>query len=393
MEEWKEVEGYTSYIVSNTGVIKEKSIDRVMPQTVNGGFWCTNLVSDSGKKALCKVHRLVAIAFVPNPEGSYFVDPIGDRLNTNANNLIWRPKTIKPEKVVKAEEVISYLGVEYMMTEFVNLCKADRNTVRARLKSGWTSVECVVGVRSFQGIGYEDGSIWYPTKDAYNKAMSVKRAADYLKYKEKVEIERKEGIKQRKQNRADYKKWGVGNFVNYPIPGIVGRQQLKVYRVWSGIISRCYSKKNKNYKRYGGRGVYTCAEWLEFQGFAAWYNEQYKGDDWHIDKDILVEGNLVYSPETCTFVPPNINTFFATLPKNKGFLPTLNFDKGGYKASVSDGNYKYNKTFKTQHEGFVFYKKFKEDRAKELAKEFEGVVDQRVTQALLDFTVTLPLES
>lgn len=71
MEEWKEVEDYTSYIISNTGVVKEKSTNREMPQTVNGGFWCTNLVSDYGKKALCKVHRLVAIAFIPNPDKLY----------------------------------------------------------------------------------------------------------------------------------------------------------------------------------------------------------------------------------------------------------------------------------------------------------------------------------
>lgn len=389
MEEWKEVEGYTSYVVSNTGIVKEKGTERVMPQTVNGGFWCTNLISDFGKSALCKVHRLVAIAFIPNPDNLYVVDHKEDRLNNEADNLQWRLKKVKEIKVKPPEPTVNHLGFIITLKEFASICGVPASIVRARLSVGWTTVECKVGKRNYTGTGVSFDGYWFPTEREYKDYQWEKE----LERREQAKIDKAKGIQERIESRLAYRKAGVGNFVNYPIPGIVGRQQLKVYRVWSGIISRCYAPKNQSYSRYGGRGVYTCTEWLEFQGFAAWYNEQYKGEDWHIDKDILVDGNLVYSPETCTFVPPSINTFFATLPKNEGFLPTLNFDKGGYKASVSDGSYKYNKTFKSQYEGFVFYKKFKEDRAKELAKEFAGVVDQRVTQSLLDFTVTLPPES
>lgn len=389
MEEWKEVEDYTSYVVSNTGIVKEKGSERVMPQTVNGGFWCTNLVSDYGKKALCKVHRLVAIAFIPNPEKLYSVEHKEDRLNNDVDNLRWKPKMVKEIKVKEPEPTIEHLNQIYTLKEFSNICGTTLQALKARLNAGWTTVECKVGRRNFTGEGVSYDGYWFPTErecKAYQWEQELKR-------REQAKIDRVTASEKYAADKLAYKKWGVGNFVNYPIPGIIDRKQLKVYRVWSGIISRCYSTKNQNYDRYGGRGVYVCSDWLEFQGFAAWYNEQYKGDDWHIDKDILVEGNLVYSSETCTFVPPSINTFFATLPKNVGFLPTLNFDKGGYKASVSDGNYKYNKTFKTEYEGFVFYKKFKEDRAKELAKEFESEVDPRVIQALIDFTITLPPES
>lgn len=389
MEEWKEVEGYTSYDVSNKGVVRERSNGRIMPQTINGGFWCTNLISDYGKSSLCKVHRLVAIAFIPNRENLYSVEHREDRLLNHVDNLRWKPKMVKEVKVKEPEPTIDHLGTTYTLKEFASLCGIAVNLLRSRLSYGWTTVECKVGRRNFTGEGVSYDGYWFPTEREC-KAYQWKKE---LERREQSKIDKARAVQERIESRLAYRKAGVGNFVNYPIPGIVNRLQLKVYRVWSGIISRCYSPKNQNYDRYGGRGVYVCSEWLEFQGFAAWYNGQYKGEDWHIDKDILVESNLVYSPETCTFVPPSINTFFATLPKNEGFLPTLNFDKGGYKASVSDGNYKYNKTFKSQHEGFIFYKKFKEDRAKELAKEFQSLVDQRITQALLDFTVTLPPES
>ena len=452
MEEWKEVQGFSKYEVSNTGKIREKESSREIPQPLNNNYLCVNMYRDDGVKVLCKVHRIVALAFIPNTDNVHNVDHKGDRLDNSVDNLHWRPKKVKE---VKPEKTLTFLDKAYTYEEFCAEAGCEISTLKERLKASWTIRECYTGIKAprngyedgsywypskmaykeyvankkvytyeefcaeagcetstlkerlkaswtirecYTGIkaprnGYEDGSYWYPSKMAYKEYVANKKVSDSLKRKEQSERERLEGVEQRKQNRLDYRKFGVGNFVNYPIPGIIGRKQLKVYRVWSGILSRCYSPKNQSYSRYGARGVYVCDGWLEFQNFAAWYYEQPKGEDWHIDKDIISEGNLIYSPDTCTFVPPSINTFFATLPKNIGFVPTLTFDKGGYKASISDGEYKYSKTFKTQYEGFIFYKKFKEDRARELAKEFNTTLDARVVEALLNFTVTLPLES
>lgn len=393
MEEWKEVEGYTSYDVSNTGLVRERMKGRIMPQTVNGGFWCTNLYSDHGISTLCKVHRLVAIAFIPNPDNLHNVDHKEDRLNNDVNNLQWRLRKVKIVKEKKQEETIVHLGEVLSMKEFVILCGVARNTVRARLKSGWSSVECALGIKSFTGQGYEDGFNWYPTKDAYDKVMSAKRASEYLKYKEKVEKERQEGIKQRKQNRADYKKWGVGNFVNYPIPGIVDRQQLKVYRVWAGMISRCYSKKNQSYSRYGGRGVYVCKEWHEFQIFAAWYYEQYKEDDWHIDKDILSEGEVCYSPETCVFIPAVLNTLLSSMQENmERDLPMgVNRSKtpNTYSCQYMLEGKKHHKQFKNIYEAALHYKENKESEIKRLTEEYKDRLPEEVYQFFINYTIDI----
>lgn len=32
-----------------------------------------------------------------------------------------------------------------------------------------------------------------------------------------------------------------------------------IYRVWSGIVTRCYNKKDKNFLRYGAKGILACA--------------------------------------------------------------------------------------------------------------------------------------
>lgn len=393
MEEWKEVEGYTSYEVSNTGVVREKSTQREMPQMVNGDFWCTNLISDIGKSALCKVHRLVAIAFIPNPESSYFVDPVGDRLNKNVSNWMWRPKTIKPEKVVKEEEKITYLNTEYTMMGFVNLCGVDRKVVRARIKSGWSAVECVIGIRNFYGEGYEDGFYWYPTKGEYEQVVTKKRATEYLKRKEQAEIERLEAVEQRKQDRLAYKKWGVGNFINYPIPGIEGRLQLKVYRVWSGMISRCYSTKNHSYPRYGGRGVYVCEEWKEFQNFAAWYYDQYQEDDWHIDKDILSpENDVRYSPETCVFIPAVLNTLLATMQDQMRDLPMgviRSKTKGVYSCQYIYDGKRHHKQFTNVYEAGLHYKVYKELEIKRQTEAYKDKLPTDVYQFFMNYTITI----
>ena len=35
----------------------------------------------------------------------------------------------------------------------------------------------------------------------------------------------------------------------------------RLYKVWSGIIQRCYNPKAKNYHNYGGRGITMFDEW------------------------------------------------------------------------------------------------------------------------------------
>jgi len=41
----------------------------------------------------------------------------------------------------------------------------------------------------------------------------------------------------------------------------------KFYDIWGGIKKRCFNKKTKYYKRYGGRGIKVCDRWLKFENF------------------------------------------------------------------------------------------------------------------------------
>lgn len=90
MEQWKFVYGYPHLIVSNTGKVRSLLLDREIKAFVsNRGYLRVPLCKD-GKTKFAHVHRLVAEAFIPNPNGYDTVDHIdGNKLNNNADNLQW----------------------------------------------------------------------------------------------------------------------------------------------------------------------------------------------------------------------------------------------------------------------------------------------------------------
>lgn len=46
-------------------------------------------------------------------------------------------------------------------------------------------------------------------------------------------------------------------------PRARGATKHPLYRTWGNMKMRCYNKKNKNYDKYGGRGIKVCSRWLE----------------------------------------------------------------------------------------------------------------------------------
>ena len=89
----------------------------------------------------------------------------------------------------------------------------------------------------------------------------------------------------------------------------------KCYSTWTGILARCHSvKTRKRQPTYGDCRV--CDEWLIASNFKAWYDANYV-DGWQIDKDYRGDGKL-YSPETCTFVPPWLNLLMTDHGRARG---------------------------------------------------------------------------
>lgn len=85
------VPGYNNrYLISNNGRIISLNIGSEMAQYVQkNGYAAMKLYTHNVKRTFL-VHRLVASAFVPNPNGLSEVNHIdGDKLNNSAENLEW----------------------------------------------------------------------------------------------------------------------------------------------------------------------------------------------------------------------------------------------------------------------------------------------------------------
>lgn len=92
--DWKPIVGYEGlYEVSGIGTVRCRKSDhyRLLKQKFNRftGYYAVDLRKD-GQCKTCSVHRLVATAFLPNPDGLPFVNHKDeDKTNNSVGNLEW----------------------------------------------------------------------------------------------------------------------------------------------------------------------------------------------------------------------------------------------------------------------------------------------------------------
>ena len=93
-EVWKDIEGYPNYMVSNYGRVKNCMRNKILRPGLGGNGYLTVCLYKNGEGKSYRVNRLVALAFVPNPEGKEDVNHIDeDKLNNCASNLNWMTRS------------------------------------------------------------------------------------------------------------------------------------------------------------------------------------------------------------------------------------------------------------------------------------------------------------
>jgi len=161
----------------------------------------------------------------------------------------------------------------------------------------------------------------------------------------------------------------------------------KEYNAWAAMLQRCYDDK-LHIRHPSYKDCTMCEEWLNFQNFAKWFTIN-NIEGCQLDKDLLIKGNKIYSPETCCFVPQEINLALIK-PMNKREYPL-----GVYKhRDKFVSHIKVNKVstykgiFSTITEAAECYKREKEKQLLNLAMKYKYVISNATYDALLNYEIT-----
>ena len=178
---------------------------------------------------------------------------------------------------------------------------------------------------------------------------------------------------------------GVGvNDADYPTqPTINGKSRsCPFYQRWHSMLKRCYSAKfQETNPTYIGCSV--TEEWLTFSAFRNWMlTQSWEGKE--LDKDILVVGNKVYSPDTAVFIDARINSFLNERSAARGEnLIGVCWDKGCkiFKAYVRhEGRKIHLGSFNNELDAHLIYSQAK---ATVIYKAAVNQSDPRVKDALI----------
>lgn len=187
-----------------------------------------------------------------------------------------------------------------------------------------------------------------------------------------------------------------------------GNDNSSCYRTWSSLLNRSlYHNTNKSCYD----DIILCDEWKVYENFKKWYDEHYyeiEGEEVELDKDLLIKGNKIYSPQTCLFVPQYINNILVNkskqtithrkTPKNQSpidndILPvgvTWCNDKKKYRASINyHGKVKNLGRYNTIQEAFNTYKQAKEQYIKDVAEQYKPYIPQVLYDILINYKIDI----
>lgn len=258
LEEWKVVEGWNGkYEVSNTAKVRNTYTGAEVAQVLTGipQYKYVNLRNKEEHK-LVRVHRLVAIAFLPNPDDLPMTDHIDrDKMNNHLSNLRWIDnsgnqrnldksvyfgsvhikefvdKYDSPEAaykhilssigkgitkeiaVAKYEEYLDYGmcrrkvvwdGEEFYLVDLCIKYSVDYETIRCRLGQGWDLWNAIYNISSNNPNSFEvQGNLsvghWFPSKTYFSILHSnslLKYVDEGLKYEDILSKDGKDYLRQ-----------------------------------------------------------------------------------------------------------------------------------------------------------------------------------------------------
>ena len=243
------------------------------------------------------------------------------------------------------------------------------------------------------------------------RTMNCGEECEIVEYRSALDIT-VQFIKTGELVESRYSDFKIGNIKSRLTPsvygvGIVGLEttiggdgkMIESYQTWKNMIRRCCDKKFQD-KNPTYKDCSVCEEWLYYHNFKKWYNKNYYevgNEKMCLDKDILIKGNKIYSPETCIFVPKNINVLFTKSDAKRGNLPIgVCWHKRGKKyqtrckifdITINKSKLKFLACYNTPQEAFNAYKKAKEENIRQMADYYKEQIPKKLYNAMYKYEV------
>lgn len=167
IEQWKPVEGFENYEVSSLGRVKslgnnKSRKEKILKPSDNGGGYLLVQLCKNGKHKHFLIHRLVATAFIPNPEGLPEVNHKDEvKYNNVVDNIEWcsrcynanyGTRTKRTSKPVEASRFSDFRTIEL---SFASTQEAGRNGYNYSHVSA-----CCRGCYHYEGNNKFKGLFW-----------------------------------------------------------------------------------------------------------------------------------------------------------------------------------------------------------------------------------------
>lgn len=157
--QWKDTE-YPGYMVSDTGLILslKNTESKVLKGRPHSHGYVAICVRHDGKSKYRLLHRLVATAFIPNPDNKMEVNhKDGDKKNNNASNLEWATHSENGVHAYKTGLRVSALGNRKLsdkdVAEIKALLKAEKKKIIASMYGvGFTAIHNIARGTSWRNI-------------------------------------------------------------------------------------------------------------------------------------------------------------------------------------------------------------------------------------------------
>lgn len=161
------------------------------------------------------------------------------------------------------------------------------------------------------------------------------------------------------------------------------------YDAWRGALRRSYDVRwHKKQPQY--EDCCVDSRWYNYQDFCKWSDNQIFEVGYKLDKDLLVMGNKVYGPDTCVYLPNELNCIISdnwkqrdlpkgvnrtANPRKKTKLFTANCQRQGRSYTIG--------YFETPEEAAEAYKQTKESYVKERAEFWKDRISLKAYEALM----------